>query len=154
DRDGQFWIGSLSSGLVRLTPRRIESCRLDPAGNMDVIRSLLEIEQGVFWAGTLGAGLWRWEAVRAEPVAASPGSTPIGYGNVMLRSRDGSVWLGSEPVDQLHQFRDGRCVASVHVSNGSDSVLALAEDTDGTLWTGCTSGRLYRLRDGKAELFK
>ena len=152
DRDGQLWIGAFSSGLVRVSPRRVETILVSPEGGApSSICSILERKPGVYWLGANGGGAWQW-ANRSMSRLNSPPEAAAAYTLAMLRARDGAAYIGSDLG--VAQIREGGAGIRIPLPGfeGGDYIDALAEDAAGNVWAGAGSGKLYRIRDARAEL--
>lgn len=70
----------------------------------------------------------------------------------LIQDKDGYLWFGSS--SGLYRF-DG--TSSRHYFPASDStefnITTLFESQDGVLWIGCKDGKIYRLENGRPELF-
>lgn len=151
DRDGQLWAGTNQDGLLRVSEARVETCRIEPAGGAGMVRALLETEPGTYVVGTLQNGTYQWKDGQAEPFATEPEMAGYIFGDALLRARDGSIWLGTG--NGLHQFRGRQRITdeAFAAQFKRDSVRALCEDDEGTLWVGTQNGRVCRVREGRVE---
>ncbi len=87
-------------------------------------------------------------------VWTSESGLPQNTVDVILQTRDGYLWLGTE--EGLVRFDGMRAVISDRQSAPalrSSFVSSLFEAADGTLWIGTYGGGLTRMRDGRIEAF-
>lgn len=90
-----------------------------------------------FDAGAYVARLW-----------TSYDGLPQNSGNVLLQSRNGYLWIGTD--NGVARF-DGMRFDPLHLPDSnlpSNLIYALAEDHDGALWIGTDGGGLLRYQDG------
>lgn len=150
-RDGRLWFGTYGGGLSRVTGDASEpgfETLGKEAGLTDLsVRSLAEDPSGRLVVGTT-SGIFRQIAPggdRFEPwlAAATP---PYGAINDLLVDSRERLWIGTR--------RSGACVVEDGVaprcfrtSNeaSENSVLALLEDREGSLWLGTWTGGLAHL---------
>lgn len=152
DRGGQLWAGTLQSGLLRVSESKLEVGRISEAGGAGLVRSLAEISPGEFVVGTMHHGTFRWQDGKSERFDAKSDLAGYIFCNALLRTKDGALWLGLG--NGLHCYRDGRRVTerAFALQFYGDSVRALLEVHDGSVLAGCSSGRVYCVRNGKAEV--
>lgn len=128
----------------------------------NVIRSVLEDEDGIAWAATWGGGVNRWNdrlrrfhhtRVRSAAVL-DPGAQQI---NALLESAPGKLWVGTSAglfeVDSIGRTERALVAGSgPHGGLLSNRITALARAPDGDLWVGTITG-LARVRsvDGRLE---
>ncbi|MFG6447980.1 two-component regulator propeller domain-containing protein [Roseateles sp. BYS180W] len=120
----------VSESLRGLAPRERE------------VRVLLRDPKGRLWLGLTG-GVRVWD-VSAEPARALPDpGLPRGLVYDMLWARDASLWVGMGGSQGLVRWREGQTLQRFghqHGVQGSlpgDSISALLQDRNGTLWVGC-----------------
>lgn len=151
--EGRLWMGSSTNGLYLLTPRRIAFERVDDAEaskGANFIGALIESAPGEFLIGTQGRGFYRWREGRTEPVEDGPDLSRTAFGNALLRTRDGSIWIGSSGA--LLQFRDGKPVPKSAANTiPGIAVWDFCEDRQGGLWVGKGNGELYHLDSSGAQ---
>ena len=152
DRKGTLWIGSLGDGLRRvLDPTRIRGRRIEQFGPeaeqftekdgllSNVVSGLLEDHEGNIWVSTV-TGLERF-----REGAFTPHATPGGVRQrFVVATRDSSVWAVAYNTFEL--IRIGlRKLDTVHTPF---SLINLAEDSSGTLWSARLDGVL-RIQGGR-----
>jgi len=132
DRDSVLWAGSLEQGLFRLRNGRVEHFNRQNGLSSDVIHALLEDREGNLWVGTPN-GLDRFR----EPKVARWSTEQGLAGNLIIaigKAHDGGLWIGSlrGGLDRLR----GDSIEPFRAKAGWDNgtVLALQEDSRGTLW--------------------
>lgn len=152
-----LWIGVGGSGLHHLGPgaEELTAYRHDPRSDSsltgDYITSLLDEPGGRLWVGTRSNGLnlcrvsgWSCQRFGAEPGSAR--SLDHYHVTTLFRDSRDRVWVGTDGGG-LHEVRRdaGGAVADFRrwgTSEGliSDSVMAIGEDDDGTLWVSQREG--------------
>jgi signal transduction histidine kinase len=148
DAEGNLWIGTQSTGLLRLASSGFTSFA-EADGLADVrVGSLIEDAEGHVFAVTGGnASLARLDGASFRPIVLdgrAPAPTRWVWGRSMLRDRSGEWWIATRaglerragaaigpaeraPAKAVYTKRDGL---------GADEVSALYESRDGTLWAG------------------
>ena len=154
DADATTWIGSGSSGVLRLEPARFRSFDerdgLPQRGVVGVGEADLDGDGPVLWVGTLG-GAVRHEDGRFVPFLPGRYAGAVVYD--VLRDTRGRLWLGT--MRGLVQI-DGTNTREWNVDNSpmpaiaADRLVWHDDDHGGTLWIGTGHG-LARWRDGKLE---
>jgi signal transduction histidine kinase/ligand-binding sensor domain-containing protein len=130
--DDTLWLGTLA-GLMRYHAGRFEAIAMP--GGQDIVNALTISPDGVVWAGTARGRLLRIEHGRASSVTLPLPSKPI---TALATTRD-AIWIGT--TGGLIRSRAGK-LETWTVADGlsSDTVVALAADTDGTLLAGTAAG--------------
>jgi signal transduction histidine kinase/ligand-binding sensor domain-containing protein len=167
DPRGVLWISTWNRGLVAYNPANGESrgYRHDPERPDSLAADRLACEliddAGNLWAGTWGSGINRFntgaDLFRAI-LERRPGSTAgLPYREVtsVLGDKNGSLWVGTWGKGLSR--RDPKKADFAGVAPPPDppmalsTVLALAEQPDGTVWAGSMAG-LFRIdpRTGSA----
>jgi ligand-binding sensor domain-containing protein/signal transduction histidine kinase len=149
DHEGNLWVGTDGGGLNRLKPRHIMTFTSRDGLRNEGVTSLAADGAGGLWVGTRCGGLHRWKDGRLTPFAAGSELTANACIGPLLRTRDGSLWIGT--------FGDGlfRLTGSVVTRFGraegllDGQVLSLLEDREGTLWVGTYDGGLHRFHPGQ-----
>ncbi len=148
--DGYLWVGT-ESGLLRFDGIRPVLWE-PPSGQHlpgNLITSLLAARDGTLWIGTFsGLASWKDGKLTQFPDLAGQSLTSL------LESGDGTIWVGV-----YAQSGGGVCdirAQNVHCerdkSKFSAGVMALYEDTRGTLWLGTSKG-LWRWKPGAQAFF-
>ena len=141
--DAVVWV-STSSGLVRHAGDQWSLTRL-PCGEFHQTSALYMEADGTLWVCTPHS-LVRYRDDQARTYTP-PADRPWDYVQVLLRDRDGILWLGTYGAGLLRL--DGDRITSVEKANtlANDSVHSLFEDRDGALWVGTFTAGACRLRD-------
>lgn len=149
--DRQLWVTS-ANGFYRLTASRIRSSMVDDPGSpsaANILGGIVETSPGEFIIATQGSGFYRWKDGHASRLSDDPQLGAGIYGNALVKSGDGTVWLGSNKG--LYELSaDGSIHQHALPGDPNAEVWALAEYPDG-LWVGTGFGRLHLLANGKLE---
>ncbi|MFD2256762.1 two-component regulator propeller domain-containing protein [Luteolibacter algae] len=148
-KDGQVWITS-ANGIFRMSPQTIRVSSIDDpltANSANNIGGLIEYAPHSFIVATQGSGYYRWENHHATPLEEKAETDVGSYGNALLKTRDGSIWLGSN--NGLFKLDSNGGIAASFLE--SKSVWALFEST-GAIWVGTSWGKLYRIAGREPEL--
>jgi len=149
DREGSLWIGT-PGGLERLressftTYARAEGLPSESSGPIHVDA------EGRTWFAPLAGGLYWLRNGRVGRVTADRLPADVVYS--IAGSRDG-VWIGRKAGGLTRLvFRDGSIVARTYrKADGlaDDTVYAVHESRDGTVWAGTLASGASRFRDGR-----
>ena len=145
DRDGNLWVGTDASGVVRIHGDAVERYRQTDGLSGDSVWALFEDREGIVWAGTT-SGIDSFRDPRVVTFSAVHGlGKDLAAG--ILASRDGTVWVANN--GSLDRIRNGT-VTSIGRSNGlpGNQVAAMLEDRAGNMWVGVDDG-LYLFKDGR-----
>jgi ligand-binding sensor domain-containing protein/signal transduction histidine kinase len=141
-RDGTLWVGTEGGGLVRYRAGAFELFATNEGLTNGFVRTIHEDSRGNLWVGT-DRGLFRFESgklIRVDNTAGIPAMSV----HAMLEDRQGRLWVGGFGLLVLS---DGPAVYRSSKSLADNSVRALAESNDGTIWVA-TIGGLHRVRGG------
>ena len=135
DRDGNLWIATLGSGLLRLSADEETVEPVDtPPYRLDDLWALLEDRSGSLWLGTLASGLGRLSDGRVRTIGAPEGLAGEQL-NSLAEGPDGTIWAttNSSGLQRLRGRDMPPAVTSEHglSSNGG---WGLAFDSQGDLW--------------------
>jgi ligand-binding sensor domain-containing protein/signal transduction histidine kinase len=130
---------------------KLEEFVLNLGGNKVNVSAVFVDSRQRTWVGTANGGLFQWQTNRFEPV---PGLATWGLSIFAIhQDRGGLLWVGT----QVGLARwDGQEWKIFTTRNGlsANSVRAIADDPDGSLWIGTESTGLNRLRDGQFTAFR
>jgi len=151
DRRGVLWLGSqdglnrydgAGTRVFRHEPRRLSSL------SRNWVTSLVEDQAGHIWVGTGGSGLCRYDPLTDRFQRLRAGTAPTSLANdfirALLRDRAGRVWVATD--DGLHVwvspggFRRFQHAPGVGGLERSNTIRALTQSADGTLWVGTGAG--------------
>ena len=150
-RDGSVWVKSQGQGkqLLRFKNEGVSSLIVEGGGlSGDEVRRVYEGSDGSLWLST-AESLKRLKDGRVTTYTKRDGF-PAANGStlIFLEDRDGNLWLGAE--DGLYRFEGGKFISFTRKDGLSgNSVSALFEDTEGSLWVGTIGGGLNRFKDEK-----
>ncbi len=145
DSDGALWIGT-EHGAARLFAGKLEPLVLSESSGP--VLSIAEDREGDIWVGTDAGGLTVLRD-RTFTTYTTADGLPANTIRSIFAGRDATVWVGTSGAGLARSagttFARARDVASGLSSN---TVLALAETTEGTLAIGTPDG-LDRLHGGQ-----
>ncbi len=146
DADGNLWVGTYNAGLCRLEGDRFRCFTTAEGLAHDHVTSFLEDVEGNLWFGSLGGGLNRLRDAKFTSIGTAEGLSHPGVWAVR-EGREG-LWVGTE--NGLDLVVDGRPVDYPgRQAAAEDSLMAVYEEADGTVWTGLYGGGLRRLSEGR-----
>lgn len=152
-RDGSLWVGT-DSGLNHFVPSSgatRSNLANDPffssftskdglAG--DWVRVLYEDNDGILWVGT-SSGL---SLIRDGHVQAGPKELAGVAVNAITSDAQGRVWAGTD--SGLFEFDHGHFVDRYTKTLVHQEIMAIAADSDGSLWIGTIGNGLIHFKDG------
>ncbi len=146
DREGNLWLGTLSSGVLRVHGKVVEHYGRTEGLSSDYVRTLFEDREGIVWAVT-NNGIDNFHDPRATTFSALEG---LGKDLVVgvLASRDGTIWIANAgSLDHIGKNGD---VSSIRTENGlpGTQVTSMLEDRAGNIWVGVDDG-LYLFKNGR-----
>lgn len=146
-----LWVGTANSGLDRMQHGRVtQTLTTDNGLPSNRINALLEDRRGNLWIATAGGGLARLADGRISTYSHADGLADD-FVFVLLEVRNGLLLVGT--ANGLSVIRDDRIVRDAHVPDVAGAVLALHEDTRGSLWIGTEGHGLYRWRHGRLTAY-
>jgi signal transduction histidine kinase/ligand-binding sensor domain-containing protein len=151
DRQGNIWVGTRNTGIVRITNGEV-SASLDSLGGLsdsDVL-SLFEDREGSIWIGTTG-GLDRLRDAKLTTFTVKEGLTRNSVKSAIV-ARDGSLYAFCD-AGGLVRIAGDRIVPFAHNAQlPSQWGEALYQSSDGSIWMGTGYG-LSRIKDGKVTVY-
>ncbi|CAM2011144.1 sensor histidine kinase [Acanthopleuribacter pedis] len=150
DREGNLWLGTATSGLMRYRDGRLTAHRGEKALRNLRIHTILEDNEGSLWVGTRN-GFFQYYAGRYFSIGRAQGLREELIWSV-CQAEDGTLWLGTEGGGLIRW--------SDHVARHytrlegmpANEVLSVWAARDGTVWAGTRKG-LARLQDEQITVF-
>ncbi|MBM3738693.1 MAG: response regulator [Acidobacteria bacterium] len=137
-REGELFTNA-GGGIARHTESSWELFNSERGFPADGVHCILEDRDGSLWFGTRGAGLVRWLGRgRWEGWTSAEGLGADGV-RAVLRSRSGDMWVGTDR-GLAHRGADGQW----RLRFEGNSVQAIAESPDGSLWVSLYGAGLLR----------
>lgn len=156
DSYGRLFVGNMSSGLYRYDPARQTFVAIPYNDRTDLpVVDLLVNQDNQIVVATSGKGLKYFDPVSNTILDLEAGVTSFDFSrskaNTMLEDRAGNLWIGIYQKGLLllagNTNRFGyigyRSVSRKAI--GSSAVMALTQDSRGTVWVGTDSDGLYAL---------
>jgi uncharacterized protein YceK len=145
DHEGGVWLGSGSSGLLRLQNRKVTMLAPPDSWQGRSVLTMCMTHEGGFLVGTEGAGLYRMSRDGAWSVFAAESGLRNNFIWAVHESPDGSMLAGT--WTGLDVATGTRFAPVLGTSDFGESVWALVHARDGGLWIGSRAG-LAQYRDG------
>ena len=161
DHQGTLWIGTMASGLKKLTPtRKLESVPVHPGDSHGLsaagIMTIFESRSGQIWIGTHGGGANVLDPstglIRQLPFgAASPGAISAANVSAIAEDRSGNLWIGTDGGGLDLARADGTVIRVFRhdprdlTSLPANTVYALAIDSRDRVWVATDGGGLARV---------
>lgn len=134
DGDDGLWIGTLTDGLMRWTPRGLERLGVGPDRPSSRVLSLFIDREGNLWVGT-NSGLFRFTDAPFSSLLRQHG-LPDDYVRTVLALDDGSVLIGTAQGLARSDANGVVTRLGADTALASASVLSLADAGDGRIWVG------------------
>ncbi|MEN3333756.1 MAG: hypothetical protein V7641_3121 [Blastocatellia bacterium] len=149
DREGNLWVGT-TRGIERLRDsafmRHSVSRDLSPEGSGAVY---LDAE-GRIWFAPSDGGLYWQKGAQTGQVKNAGLDQDVVYS---LTGGKGEWWIGRRRGGLTHlSYNDGRFTAETYTQAeglAQNSIYAVHQSGDGTVWAGSVSGGVTRFKDGK-----
>lgn len=139
DVDGDLWIGTANSGLIRLKDRTIHMYTTTDGLPGDVVMTVLASHDGILWVGNNCGGLSRFDGKYFRTYNEKDGLSNSCVWSLAEDSKK-NLWVGTWGGG-LYRFRDGRFTQySTHQGLPSVAVLSIVAARDGSLWLATTEG--------------
>ena len=147
DREGNLWVGG-ARGLGRVRDSAFITYSSDSDHRFEHNGPVYVDEEGRIWFAPAQGGLFVLRNGRAETVAAIPAGDVV----YSIAGRANEIWVGRQRGGLTHfQFHAGGTNSQTYtLANGlaENSVYAVYESRDGSVWAGTLSGGVSRLKDG------
>jgi ligand-binding sensor domain-containing protein/signal transduction histidine kinase len=171
DADGNLWLATRGSGLVKIAPDRQSAVRYrhsatDPDSiSEDMLMSVFEDQEGNIWVGTATTGLARFQRkplpfkrYRHEP--DNPQSLSRTSVTAVYADSHENIWVGGSlgltRIDgKSGKFSFFREAGPAPANLSNRFVIAIVEDRSGYLWFGTYGGlNRYDPRTGRFAAFR
>ncbi|MDF2177782.1 diguanylate cyclase [Aliiglaciecola sp. CAU 1673] len=144
DTDDQLWIGTVGDGLYRLSPLGLEHLGTEMGLPNSRVTALFKDRENSLWVGTNG-GLFRLREAPFRAVGKTEGLSD-NFVRVVMAHQDGTLWIGnSKGVDILKRDEIQRLAGQ----STEQTILSLAQETDGSVWVGTFTNGLFKWQDGQ-----
>jgi len=152
DSKGMLWIATLS-GMNYMESGKLQSLPVSGGIEKLHIGCIYEDHLHNLWAGT-DEGLFKLDKGILKPYAFTEKGKALRIYSI-LEDSDRNLWLGSTPEGLICLTRDRKKTKRLTRAHGlsDNSILAIAEDREGSLWLGTAFGGLNRLADQKVQNF-
>ncbi|MGA9672006.1 MAG: diguanylate cyclase [Terracidiphilus sp.] len=152
DRQKNLWMGTPSSGLVRITAGVASSFQFSDGLSDNRIHTLFEDREGSLWVGT-ASGLDRFRNTKVTTLTVKEG-LPDNQVASAIATRDGSIYALASSAG-LARIENNRVVSVTKEIPGVGPIrgVVLFEATDGGLWIGAVGG-LTKIKNGKMTVYK
>ncbi|HVW60036.1 MAG TPA: two-component regulator propeller domain-containing protein, partial [Puia sp.] len=160
DRQGKVWLAT-SFGLCNYDAGRGKANWVPvPKKGADVLFAISLDSSNNIWAGTYNSGVLKYDQRNGlfswfDPVPGKKGAR--NRVNALLNTRDGEVWVANEADGLSIMDSTGKLVRRYKHFSGDpqaydNSVAALYEDRNGTIWVGVRGQVLYYKERGADEI--
>jgi methyl-accepting chemotaxis protein/ligand-binding sensor domain-containing protein len=170
DSRGNIWLGTLSKGLIRISPdyNTFTSFPLSISGELSSsyeIRTIKEDKNGILWVGTYGLGLAYADLnnLSKNQLYSFSNYQQNGQGLsskliLSLLLDDSGIWVGTENGG-INFLPEGKKSFIYYKNNSNDpsslnnnSIYSILKDNAGDLWFGTFSGGINYLNKGNQAL--
>lgn len=158
DVHGTIFVGTLTGGLFRLTPGENQFKPVPYGSNVKLnIRTLLVDKQERLVIGTDGDGLKEYNPVRNIIEDCEMNAAPFDFSKSKIHSliedKDHNLWLGIFQKGIMlipgtsNKFGYYGYKSILKNTIGSNCVMAICTEPDGTIWVGTDNDGLYAIND-------
>ena len=167
DTQGNLWIGTMASGLKRLSPDgKVQSIPVAPGDARGLssagIMTIFQSRTGQLWVGTFRGGLNVLDPmtglIRQLPFGpGKPGAISSANVTALAEDRDGNLWIGTDGGGLDLARADGTVVAVFRRQPNNPSglpantVYGLAIDAKDRVWVATDGGGLARVVGSASE---
>jgi len=159
DRQGNFWLGSLSNGLYFIDSQTKQIKQIDGAANeqveLGIVHSLYQDSNDTIWVGTRSKGLFYIDKSEHKLIgyqAEQGDSMSLSHNNVqaIYQDKTGLFWLGTWSgginTFNLNKQNFHNFLAIPHKINSlsDENIWSLLKTQDGHYWFGSSRGGLNR----------
>jgi ligand-binding sensor domain-containing protein len=151
DKEGNIWMGTASSGLVRLRKRIFHVVEDNEVLPDKIVCSVCEDQTGAIWVGTGSGRVARWQAGVLTTLNLAVVDKPPVFDATVCGDAAGRLWIGSVQSGVLVQEKGvlRRPFSSAEVGTVARVLFA---DQQGRMWFGSEFG-LACWRDGILKKF-
>ena len=152
DSQRNLWIGTMSSGVVRIAGGVATSFQFSDGLSNNRIHALFEDREGSLWVGT-ASGLDRFRDTKVTTLTVKEG-LPGNEVAAAITTRDGSIYALVSSMG-LVRIENNRAVSVVREVPGLGPIrgVVLSEGKDGALWIGAIGG-LIAIKNGWTTVYK
>ncbi|HWX40482.1 MAG TPA: two-component regulator propeller domain-containing protein, partial [Blastocatellia bacterium] len=158
DREGNLWIGT-ARGLERLRGSAFMTYPVSGEGSPEGNGAVYVDAEGRTWFAPLSGGLF-WRR-RGQTGQVKGRITEGGLDRDIVYSLTGSageLWIGRQRGGLTRlRYKDGSVTGETFTRASGlaqNSIYAVHQSRDGTIWAGSVSGGLSRLKEGKFTTYK
>jgi ligand-binding sensor domain-containing protein/signal transduction histidine kinase len=145
---GRLWI--TTRGGVCEIRGEVPACgAVGPPPNT-TLNAAIEARAGAFWIGTAGSGFQRVQGAAVTRFAGRSGHVWS-----LMESRNGDIWIGHGRVGGVSVVRGDQVLLTLTERDGipPNTVRALYEDPEGSIWIGTDGGGVARLRPKRVTTY-
>jgi ligand-binding sensor domain-containing protein/signal transduction histidine kinase len=115
-----------------------------------MLNSAIEARDGAFWMGTTGAGFKRVQGATLTSFAGRSGHVWS-----LMESRNGDIWIGHGRVGGVSVVRGDQVLLTLTEHDGlpTNTVRAMYEDPEGSIWIATDGGGVVRLRPKRVTTY-
>ena len=152
DRQMNLWVGTLTSGLVRITGGVTSSFQFSDGLSDNTVHTLFEDREGSLWVGT-ASGLDRFRDTKVTTLTVKEGFTNNQMATT-IATRDGTIYALGYSAG-LVRIEKNRAVSVLKGTPGLGPIngVVLFEDKGGGMWIGAIGG-LIEMKNGKTTVYK
>ncbi|MGD0157926.1 MAG: two-component regulator propeller domain-containing protein [Terracidiphilus sp.] len=147
DKEGNVWVG-ITGSLIRIDAesRAVKVYKPNAAETRFYPIAIAEDPDRYIWVGTAGQGLYRFDPRKGEfrnyrHIASDPFSISSDLIHQMFLDQSRTMWLTTENGLDRFDSGEGRFTSyKLDPRNSTEYYYGIAEDSEGKLWLGGTSG--------------
>ena len=150
DREGNWWAGLDSGGLVRVRERQFHSIAASDGPLAKAAKSVSEDARGTVWVGSLNGGLGCWQNGTFTNLNLT-GTPDVNSIFCACADDHGRLWISAGDDENLYVYEGGKIRSVSPVIHGVKAIIA---GHDGRVWVGTKSGLYFADPPGNFQIYK
>lgn len=143
DKSGNFWIATLSSGLIKYDGKSFWNYTLENGLTNNIVLTVIQDKNGNIWFGTNGGGVTKYDGKKFTHIGQKEGLKDS-YVRQIFEDSMGNIWIATQfagvtkLIENSSKAGNGYSLINYTVKEGlcSNYINSIAEDAYGNMWFG------------------